>query len=332
MKKYLFVLAAVVFLATACNKADIIDYSNVQVKLSVTMPGTLTKSNFSLTNSTNPVGGMTVTWQEGDLLTLIVFQGDNASWQANYVKAELSLPAAAEGLTTYDVSSLGTSLDLSSFDPSKNLKYVVVLGPSFNDSSKSFIIWNGGLYVEPTAPMSDQINYFKMIAETDVQEVPFPSGDLVLSGKLHWITSVLAIQFEIDSAADIDYPADSYLMLDMKNSQFVDCYEPITKLSGYYASKSIRNIYFPSTAKLSDALDANKCRYFTIPADDMTVTPEQKLGGTQISFRKYYGSNTDYVSDITIDSGVTIEAGKVYGIRIHVTDTNGDGNPEFTKM
>lgn len=332
MKKLIFVLVAVAIAATSCNKSEINDYSNVQVKLSVSMPETLTKSNFTLTNPSNPIGGMKVTWAESDRLTLIVFQGDNANWADKCVYKEFFMPAAADGLTTYDVSSLVESLDLSSFDPSQNLKYVVVLcNGGFLDSYKEFNIWNGSLYLNPSLSVSEQIKYDGMMAETDVQEVPF-SNPLVLSGSLHWITSVLAVQFDIDPAADITYEAESFFKMKLIGPCYVDNYIPITKESGNYCSYTSRCIYFESAGKLSEALDANKCRYFTIPADNMTTDASQKLAGSSISFHKHLGTETDYTSTGTIGADVTIEAGKVYGIKIHVTDTNGDGEPEFTKM
>ena len=332
MKKFIFVLVAVTIAATSCNKSDINDYSNVQVKLSVSMPEMLTKSNFTQTDPSNPIGGMKVTWAEYDRLTLIVFQGDNANWADKFVYKEFTMPAAADGQTTYDVSSLVESLDLSGFDASQNLKYVVVSGAYFNDSWKEFSIWNGSLYLEPSLSVSEQINSDLMMAETDVQEVPF-SDPLVLSGSLHWITSVLAVQFDIDPAADITYEAGSFFKMNLTGPCFVDNYKPITKESATYCSKTSRCIYFEPAGKLSEALDANKCRYFTIPADNMTTDASQKLAGSSISFNKYLGSTTtDYTSTGTIGTDVTIEAGKVYGIKIHVTDTNGDGKPEFTKM
>ena len=337
MKKYI-ILIAIAAVAMDCSKTEnpgVKDYSNVKVNLSVSMPGTLTKTNFTPIDPANPIGGMTVTWAENDKLTLIVFQGDNADWASKYVYKEILLPAAAEGQTTLDVSSLGTSLDLSGFDDSKNLKFVVVMGPSFLDSWNEFNIWNGTLYLEPGLNMNEQINYCQMIAETDVQEIPFPGvgNPITLSGKLHWMSSVLAVQFDVDAAADITYPAGSFLIMNFSGSQYVDNYKPITKLSGSYASSTSRNFSFSSAGKLSDALDANKFRYWTIPADNMTVTPEQKMGGSSISFRRWKSGESDihYTSSISIGD-VVIEPGKVYGMKIKVTDSDSDGNPEFTKV
>ena len=90
MKKYT-ILIAIVAVAMACSKTDnpgAKDYSNVKVNLSVSMPGALTKSNFTSIDPANPIGGMTVTWAEDDKLTLIVFQGDNADWASKFVKKE----------------------------------------------------------------------------------------------------------------------------------------------------------------------------------------------------------------------------------------------------
>lgn len=66
----------------------------------------------------------------------------------------------------------------------------------------------------------------------------------------------------------------------------------------------------------------------------MTVNPDQKLAGSSISFYKRVGgTNTlSYTSTGSIGADVSIEAGKVYGIKIRVTDSDGDGNPEFTKF
>ena len=337
MKKSLFILAILSLAATACNKAETApapDYSRVPVSLSVTLPEMPTKANFSLTDSDNPVGGMTVTWAENDRLTLIVFQGDDADWKDNCVYTQFTMPDTAEGQTSCDVSSLGT-LDLSTFNPSQNLKYVVVLGPRMDPYRNHFRIWNGMVSSVSSATLSQQINAFEMMAETDVQEVPFPTGSLTLSGSLHWITSVLAVQFEIDSAADITYKANSWLGMRLQGAKYVDCYSPITKRSSYVANTTSRFIYFSgSEGKLSGALDVNKCRYFTIPADNMTTNPDQKLAGSTISFYKKDSIDdvTEYSSTGSIATTTVIEPGKVYGIKIKVTDTNGDSEPEFTKM
>ena len=336
MKKSLFILTILSLAATACNKAETApapDYSRVPVSLSVTLPDMPTKANFSLTDPGNPVGGMTVTWAELDRLTLIVFQGDNASWSDNCVYTQFTMPDAAEGQTSCDVSSLGT-LDLSAFDSSQNLKYVVVYGNYFNGSKKTFNMWNGLVGNSLTNDMATQINTCGMIAETDVQEAPFPTGSLALSGSLHWISSVLAVQFEIDAAADIHYEDHSRLVMKLSGQRYVDCYVPIIKgNTGDDRGFNAVIAYFPpGSNKLSEGLDAHKCRYVTIPADNMTTNPDQKLAGSTISFYKDSSVSTDYTSTGSIATTAVIEPGKVYGIKIKVTDANSDGEPEFTKM
>ena len=251
---------------------------------------------------------------------------DVSSFDTSHVKSMLGMFRGASNIK---------SLDLSGFDDSKNLKFVVVMGPSFNASSNLFSIWNGTQYLEKTHTMNQQINQCHMVAETDVQEIPFPGlgNPITLSGKLHWITSVLAIQFDVDAAADITYPAGTFLIMDFTGSQYVDCYRPITKVSAFYANNTSRNFSFDGGGKLSEALDANNFRYWTIPADNMTVTPEQKMGGSSISFRRWKSGESDihYTSSISIGD-VVIEPGKVYGMKIKVTDSDSDGNPEFTKV
>lgn len=337
MKKVLSILSTLLLVATACNKeaGQAPDYSNVTVNLSVGMPVALTKSNFTLADPSDPIGGMSVTWSTDDRISIIVFQGDIDGWKSHYVSTYIELPDEADGLTSYDVSSLTTSLDLSSFDPSQNLKYVIVLSSgTLNDRWKNFRIWNGLPLMPLTTELTPQIYQWGMIAETEVQEVPFPSGTLTLSGSLHWITSVLAVQFDIASGADITYAAGSHLLMELKGPIQVNGYIPITKEVDQPFDYTERSVYFPSAGKLSETLDGNHCRYFTIPADDMTVNPDQKLAGSSISFYKRVGgTNTlSYTSTGSIGADVSIEAGKVYGIKIRVTDSDGDGNPEFTKF
>ena len=334
MKKYMIVLAATAFALAACNKNTTetpSPYSSVKVNLTVSMPDPVTKANFELTTADNPVGGMTVTWQEGDVLTLIIFQGDNANWQDNFIYKEIQLPAAAEGQTSVDLSTVMPTLDLSGFDSEKNLKYVVVLGGGFNDYWKEFNIWNGIPYIIPSHSITQQINGMGMIAETDVQEVAFPTGDLTLKGSLHWITSVLAVQFDIDSEADITYESESIFIFYLNGNSYPDCYTPITKSSDTSALFDCP-IHFPSAGKLSDALDANKCRYFTIPADGMTTDAAKKIGGSSINVRMKRGVSETYYTASGSIGDVTIEGGKVYGIKVKVTDSDSDGEPEFTKQ
>ncbi|MBP5228682.1 MAG: hypothetical protein J6Z32_00860 [Bacteroidales bacterium] len=335
MKKY-FILAAIAIIAMACSKEDVKKDNSkmVKVNLSVSINPTLTKCNFTLKDAANPISGMTVTWEEGDKLTLFVFQGDNASWTSKYIYKTVELHAAAEGLTTYDVSPLFGALDFSGFDPSKNLKYCVALGKgAWNEYWHQFTIYNGLPYINYSSSMINQINNMGMIAETDVKEIPFPGGStLDLEGSLHWVTSVLAVQFEIDPAADITYPSSSYLRMVLDGSKYVDCYTPITKTSNFSLT-FFCPIYFDSEAKLSDAVDANGYRYFTIPADNMTVNPEQKLGGSTLHFSKKLGSEeTNYTTTGSISASAVIQGGKVYCMKIHVTDSDSDGNPEFTKV
>ena len=144
----------------------------------------------------------------------------------------MTLPAAAEGQDRYDVSSLFGTLDLSSFDSSKDLKYVVVLSTNggFSSYFKEFSIFGGNPQLKMDASISEQIHMMKMIADTDVQEVAFPTdGKLNLKGQLRWVTSVLAVQFTIDPEADIDYPSDSFLYLKFNNAKITLSYYPITK-------------------------------------------------------------------------------------------------------
>ena len=334
MKKIIFALAAVALTLAACDKANTNvpekDYSKVKVNLTVSMPEPLTKTfEFSQKNASDPLGGMSVTWGSGNRVTLIVFQGDESGWKDNFVYQIISVPSSAAGTTTCDLSAAMSPLDLSGFDNTKNLKYMLITG-SFNEYWKEITCWNGLAYISSATTLSGQIRNY-MMAETDVKEVPFPSGDLTLKGELHWITSVLAVQFDIDSEADITYGADSYLVFYLSGKFYIDCYTPIDK---YSTGSAVCNcpIYFESAAKLSDALDANNCRYFPIPADNMTKNSSQKIGGSSINFkRREGGSDFGYTSTGTLKD-ITIEAGKVYGIKVKVTDSNSDGKPEFTKM
>ena len=345
MKKIIFAFAAAILTFAACEKADTNvsekDYSNVRVSLNITRPGALTKVNFTQTDPSNPIGGFDVTWQEDDLFTLIVFQGDNASWEDNFVKTEFYLPAAAEGQTSYDVSSLTSTLDLSSFDNTKNLKYCIVQGSNFNDYWKIFSIYNGFPYILPSYSIQNQIDGMGMLAVTNVKEVPFPSGDLTLEGSLHWITSVFVVQYDIDSAADITYDADSYFVCQLYDAAnyygryYVDNYTPIINASAEYSSTHDNVIKFATAGKLSDCLDANKCRYYTIPADSILdpAGNARKIGGSSVRFRYDIGGETIYSDPAgSIANDAVIEGGKVYGVKIKVTDSNSDGKPEFTKI
>ena len=336
MKKILFAIAAVALAVVSCDKnapdTTVKDYSNVKVSLSVTMPDALTKANYSLSNPSNPIGGLTFTWAEDDKLTLIVFQGDNANWKNNCVYTEFNLPAAAEGTTHYDVSGLTTSLDLSGFDSNENLKYVILFGGYFNDYWKIYSFHNGVPYIPYNSSISDQISAHDMIAETAVKEVPFPSGDLELSGSLHWITSVLALQFDIDPAADVVYPNDYSLIFQLnRSSNFINMYEPVTRYADTVDGYMVMPINFTGDHKLSDALDANNCRYFVIQSDGMTSDyPSAKIAGSTFSVRN--SNNTDYTASGSVGGSVVIEAGKVYGMKIKVTDSDSDGVPEFAKL
>ena len=339
MKKIILVLAALAIAATACNKVEEPNtdspYSHVKVHLTVTTPeANLTKANYAFKDAGNPIGGFNVTWKQGDRFTLIVFQGDNASWSSNYIYQDFLLPAAAEGLTSYDLSSCMDPLDLSGFDDTKNLKYVVVYASyGINSYWHEFTYWNGVPSYPYNYTPSQQINNY-MFAETDVQEVAFPTGDLTLSGKLHWMTSVLAIQYDIDPAADITYPANAYLICDLYTNPTlqVNCYYPVIKQSADYAHEISLPIEFPSAAKLSDALDANNCRYYVIPSDNILDADgnPRSLRGASLTFRQ----DTPALSFTTTGtlSDVTIEPGMVYGIKVKVTDSNGDGVPEFAKQ
>lgn len=339
MKKIIIALAALAIAVTACNKAEgpdtVSPYSNVKVHLTVTAPeANLTKANYALTNPTNPIGGFNVTWKQGDRFTLIVFQGDNASWSSNYIYQDFLLPADAEGLTSYDLSSCMSPLDLSSFDDTKNLKYVVVYANNgLNTYWHEFNFWNGIPTFNYNYTPSQQINTY-MFAETNVQEVAFPSGDLTLSGKLHWMTSVLAIQYDIDPAADITYPSSSDLICDLytPSTYQVDCYFPITRRSDGYEHRICLPLTFLSAAKLSDALDANNCRYYVIPSDNI-LDPDgnpRSLRGASVSFRQSSPS-VSFTSSGSL-SDVTIEPGKIYGIKVKVTDSDSNGVPEFAKL
>ena len=337
MKKNIIALAVLATMVMACDKAENAiedsENKNVSVNLEISMAQKLTRCNFNLTDPSNPIGGLSVSWQENDRITLIIFQGDNASWRSNFIYQDVTLPAAAEGQDRYDVSSLFGTLDLSSFDSSKDLKYVVVLSTNggFSSYFKEFSIFGGNPQLKMDASISEQIHMMKMIADTDVQEVAFPTdGKLNLKGQLRWVTSVLAVQFTIDPEADIDYPSDSFLYLKFNNAKITLSYYPITKEISPY-KKFSRGIYFQNGGKLSDALDANHCRYFSIPADDMTTDPDQKLGGATLGFTLEKGSTTEYTTTGSIATDAVIEAGKVYGLRFHVTDADHDGKPEFTK-
>ena len=89
---------------------------------------------------------------------------------------------------------------------------------------------------------------------------------------------------------------------------------------------------FGGSAKLSDALDANKCRYFVIPSDAILDAggKARTLGGAEVSFRQSNPA-VNFVSSGSL-ANVPIEPGKVYGIKVKVTDSDSDGVPEFAKL
>ena len=347
MKKIVFILAALAMAATACNKAEEIsapDYSNVPVKVSLSLPQSVdTKSNFTLTDSGNPIGGFDVTWAEGDAISLCLWQTDtpdNSGGNSNQLVLTYSLPAAAEGLDTYDLSSVIGTIDLSSFDSEKKIKYVIAKG-SVNSHWKLLQYNNGTPGISTSADLESQLGSIGMYACTAEQEVAFPTGSdpLELKGKLNWVTSALAIQFDVqESAKNILYAKDSYFIVKFKGyyGQFIDGFHPSNMAA--WSCESSHNAMvmknFSSTFKLGDVLDANKCRYGTIPADGLFNTGyTQKLAGSALQVRYTVDGGSDTTVDVTGGTigAVTIDAGKVYGIRIRVTDSDSDGVPEFTK-
>ena len=347
MKKIVFILAALAMAATACNKAEEIsapDYSNVPVKVSLSLPQSVdTKSNFTFTDSGNPIGGFNVTWAESDAISLCLWQTDtpdNSYNNSNQLVLTYYLPAAAEGLDTYDLSSVIGTIDLSSFDSEKKIKYVIAKG-GVNSYWKTLSFNNGVPYISPSADLKSQLGGIGMLACTAEQEVAFPSGSdpLELKGKLNWVTSALAIQFDVqESAKDILYAKDSYFVVQFSGSydQFINNFYP-SNMERWYGASSHRAmvIYASSTFKLGDVLDARNCRYGAIPADGLFYTGStQKLAGSKLQVRYTVDGGSDTTVDVTdgtIGGAVSIDAGKVYGIRIRVTDSDSDGVPEFTK-
>ena len=352
MKKIIFALAAIALAATACNKAENIetpsyDYAKVPVKVSLSLPQSVdTKTYYDFTTPGNPVGGFNVTWAQYDRISICLWQTDEPNNTYNNTEQlvlNYPLPAEAEGLKSYDLSSVIGTIDLGSFDSSKNIKYVIAKGyvnPSFKG-----IGYNNGLSAsEPSATMSAQIDRIGMIAVTEVQEVAFPTGSdpLELKGKLEWVTSAFAVQFDIaDSAKDIVYK--KYFIVQFEGPEFysfVNVYYPSNRTTWdgfwYHGAMILYGAsYGTSSFKLGDCLDDNNCRYGTIPADSMTDNPVQHLAGSKLQVQYTVDGGTETTVDVTggtIGDSVTIEPGKVYGVKIKVTDSDSDGNPEFTKL
>lgn len=331
-------LAAAYFFAS-CEKSEVVapDYSAVPMRLVLEAPATPdTRVAFDLKDDSNPIGGFNVTWKSTDRITVIVFQSDKedySDWTTNFKNIYFNVPEEAAGSKTFDFSSTLPTIDLSSFDSSKPLKYIICTRTLLNEYWKEFTIFNG-MNRSPSSEISDQLSS-NSFADTGVMEVPFPTGDLCLTGKLQWRTAALAMKFEIDeSAKGIEYQG----IFGIRFSYCIsNCFDPIRRMASEGVSSWSGTVYYSwnenEVFKIEDVLDANGCRYLSIPADDMTTATNQKLGGAAISMRytKSGGSNT-FASLGNISESATIEAGKCYGLRIKVTDSDGDGVPEFTKL
>jgi len=342
--KLLITFAALALIFASCAKDEaIIEQTNltpVQLTLSLSQTGEpVTRAAFHEKDASNP-RLLRATWQQGEQITLVIWQ-DGADWKTdpNLIEKSVFLPAEAEGQTSIDLSSLIGSIDLSKFDNTKNIKYAVVKcqfwlskqGTLFSPSGFSQT-WDATLASNP-----GQLD--NVMLATPVQETAVPTGSapLVLQGKLEWRCAVLAIKWNIaPEAADIVYGNSNYFQLKRPNASStqnypVYDYDPILRKAGDISG--VFNMVFSlMDKKLGDmAVTPQGYRYFAIPAKDDNYVDAT---GSRLIINTYKPDGSSMLVDhfITdLNGSVPIEAGFCYSLNLKVTDTDGDGIPEFAR-
>lgn len=341
MKKIVLTLATLAFIFANCtNEIDEprqTAFASVPLKLTVTMPATpqpaAGSSRIAFEKDANNPLKLIAKWHTGDQVVLILFQGDNASWKSNCLIHKIAIPTSAVGQSYADLTTAAGTINLSSFDDSQPLKYVVTTGYTWNDENKQLTLGNGFPDIHIIETLNKQLN--DMVFASPVKEVPFPteSAPLQLNAQLEWLTAVLALKFNIpDPLKNADLPVDQKLYFQLTNSggSYIDCYDPVLREKIYGSSSHpLSAIKYISGKRLIDALDAGYFRYFTIPADD--AADGVKISGSELQggFASAVPSTLPPIG--TMNPEKPILPGKCYGFEIDVNDANNDGIPEFTK-
>jgi hypothetical protein len=339
--KLLIILAAFALIFASCTEDydGMPDTTAVPLKITISMPDApqptdgVTRVAFEK-DAANPLR-LTAKWKTNNNMVLILFQGDNATWKDNpgTLVHKFTIPAEADGQTTADLTAAAGTVDLSGFDPSKPLKYVVATGYHWDDTRKTNRIGNGSLRFPYNSTLETQLQ--NMLFATPVQEIPFPAGTLEIGGKLEWLTAVLALKFNIAPAAQsLKVKDDSALYFRLTGNgydKYIDMYDfVLRKRDSFKPSYSIGISWKTAGTPLGEALDAGGFRYFTIPADDMAEG--MQITGSKVQVLEYENGTWGAATDVgMMDPEVTIRRGYCYGFEINVTDTDGDGVMEFTK-
>ncbi|MDO5665318.1 MAG: hypothetical protein Q4G63_08695 [Bacteroidia bacterium] len=346
--KLLITLAALALIIASCTKDEMDNETRhatsllTPVQLTLTMPDAdnpATRAAFEVTDPTKPFK-LKATWRTDETMVLILFQGDNANWKTNCIVRQFKIPASANGQTKADLSEAVGTVDLSTFNPAQNIKYVVVSGGNFNIINNMINLGNGVSTALTDDLTIDQEWYygqlFLMTFLTRVQETPFPTGALQLSGKLEWLTAVLAVQFEIDPAADLLMEGDKYMnvYLQGKGEKYPQLYDPVLRTVGSLRINYSSGIQFTGSGskKLSGALDSRGFRYFHIPADDAANGVE--IRSTSLFLNVPYAAPVGRMSGVfcgSFNSTTPILPGYCYGVKIKVT-LGEDGKPVFTRV
>ena len=345
--KLSIILAAIAFIFASCTKdnPEMPDNTKaVPLKITLSMPPApqpadgVTRVAFEK-DAANPLR-LAAKWKSGDEMVLILFQGDNATWKDNpgTLIHKFTIPASADWQTTADLTAAAGTIDLSGFNPGQNLKYVVATGDGWNDAFKANLFGNGMHSQAYSSTLETQLR--DMVFATPVQEIPFPAGALEIGGKLEWLTAVLAVKFEIAPAAQsLKVKDDSGLYIGLApnswaGSTYIDKYDLVLRKRvdpKSYFTNGISWFGYTGTT-LGEVLDADGFRYFAIPADDMADGMQVTGSKVQVEADFAASTGTPAFTDVGVmNPTVTIQRGKCYGFKINVTDTNGDGVPEFTK-
>lgn len=339
--KHLF-LAALALVAASCAKTETnvpeASAAAVPVKITLSVPGEepQTRMGFEKTDPARPLALKSV-WKEDFPMLLILFQSDmpdNSDWYNHCVMHKFIIPAPANGQTSADLSAAAGTVDLSTLDAAKPLKYVITTGEGWHYKDKKILFGNGLYMPYPADDLSEQLR--NMIFATPVQQTAMPAGGnpLELTGKLEWLTAALAVNFTIDSSASaLNFSSMSIsLFANSPSNSYLDGYDPVLRkrTTGYYRFGA--GIRFKSAAPLATALDGEGYRYFAIPADDAQGV---QVSGSKFRLNAELGGGTTVNTGEalgTLDRSKIIEPGKCYGIKIGVSDADNDGTPEFRRI
>ena len=339
--KHLF-LAALALVAASCAKTETnvpeASAAAVPVKITLSMPGEepQTRMGFEKTDFARPLS-LKAVWKKDFPMLLILFQSDvpdNSDWRNRCVVHKFTIPATADGQTSADLTAAAGTVDLTTFDAAKPLKYVITTGNNWHDGNKENRLGNGINRYPSAYDLSKQLD--KMIFATPVQQTAMPAGSnpLELTGKLEWLTAALAVNFTIDPSASALNFSEMIIRLDKNSStnSYPDGYDPVLRKRRAAYFRFGEGIKFRPAAPLAGALDSDGYRYFTIPADD---TQGVNVTGSKfsISAEMEGGATLDTGEALgTLDRSKSIEPGKCYGIAVMIKDEDGNGIPEFERI